>query len=101
MILEFSIVPMGKGVHLSEAVARIAQLVDQSGLDYQLTAMGTIVEGKWDDVMDLIRRCHELMKQDHERVLTTIHIDDKGDRKGLIRAKVEAVRKRVDKELRT
>ena len=31
----------------------------QSGLDYELHAMGTIVEGELDEVLDLMRRCIE------------------------------------------
>jgi len=101
MILEFSIVPMGKGAHLSESVARIAVLIDKSGLDYQLTAMGTLVEGNWDNLMALVKQCHDELKRDHERVYTTIRIDDKGGAKGLLRGKVEAVEKHAGKKLRT
>ena len=100
MIVEFSITPIGKGESLSEDVARVLDLVDKSGLPYKLTPMGTIVEGEWDEVMDLIRECHHLMRERAPRVATWIHIDDRKGAAGRIRHKVEAVEKRLGRELR-
>jgi uncharacterized protein (TIGR00106 family) len=99
MILEFSIVPMGSDAHLAAKVARILDEVDRSGLPYQLTAMGTLVEGEWDEVMALVKRCHAILKSDFERVLTTIRIDDKGEKKGLIEGKVAAVEQALGRKL--
>jgi uncharacterized protein (TIGR00106 family) len=62
MVIEFSVVPVGQGEELAGAVARVLDIIDRSGLPYQLTAMGTLVEGDWDEVMGLVRRCHEAMR---------------------------------------
>ena len=74
MIVEFSVVPIGRGETLSGLVARVLDIVDQSGLPYQLTAMGTIVEGDWDEIFGLIRRCHETMRGQAGRVSTHITV---------------------------
>jgi uncharacterized protein (TIGR00106 family) len=100
MIVEFSITPLGKGESLSQDVAMVLDLVDKSGLDYRLTPMGTIIEGEWDEVLALIKRCHEAMLQRANRVSTWIHIDDRKGAKGRIRHKVEAVEKRLGRELK-
>ena len=76
MIAELSIFPIGKGVHLSEYVAPIIELIEKSGLDYKMTPMGTVIEGDTDKVFDLIRACHKKMAQDSDRVITNIKIDD-------------------------
>ncbi len=99
MIVEFSITPIGKGESLSEDIAQLLELVDKSGLDYRLTPMGTIVEGEWGEVLDLIRRCHETMLQRADRVATWIHIDDRKGAKDRIRYKIEAVEKELGREL--
>ncbi|MFQ6089940.1 MAG: MTH1187 family thiamine-binding protein [Candidatus Bipolaricaulia bacterium] len=99
MIVEFSITPIGKGESLSEDVALILDLVDKSGLPYRLTPMGTIVEGEWDEVMGLIKRCHRLMQERAPRVATWIHIDDRKGATGRIHHKVEAVERRLGREL--
>ena len=56
VIAEFTLVPLGKGESLSPYVARISRVIRRSGLRNQLTPMGTIVEGNWDNVFGLIRK---------------------------------------------
>ena len=101
MIVEFTVVPLDKGPHLSDHLAPVIDLVDRSGLDYRFTPMGTIVEGDWDPVMDLIRRCHEAMRAGSERVVTTVKIDDHAGRTGRISGKTESVEKRLGRDLKT
>jgi len=101
MLAEFSIVPLGKGKHLSKCVAEALSLVDESGLDYRLHAMGTEVEGSWDEVMGLIRRCHQRAAKRCERVYTQIKIDDFRGRTGMLRSKVKAVERKVGRKLKT
>ena len=59
VLLEMSITPLGKGESVSAYVAECVDIIDRSGLDYELHAMGTIVEGELDQVLDLMRRCIE------------------------------------------
>jgi uncharacterized protein (TIGR00106 family) len=100
MIIEFSVVPIGHGESLAEPVARILDLVDKSGLPYQLTAMGTIVEGDWDEVLGLVRRCHEAMRDDGGRVYTHITIDDRPRTSGRIAGKVREVEESLGRPLK-
>ncbi|HBR10009.1 MTH1187 family thiamine-binding protein [Candidatus Bipolaricaulota bacterium] len=101
MLAEFSIVPLGKGESLSKDVAVVLDLVDRSGLSYQLTSMGTIVEGDPDEVFALIKRCHETMRQRANRVLTTIRIDDRAGKAGRMEAKTRRVEEKLAKKLVT
>jgi uncharacterized protein (TIGR00106 family) len=100
VIAEFSIVPVGKGEELAGAVARILDIVDRSGLPYQVTAMGTLVEGEGDEVFALIRECHAEMRKHAPRVLTRISIDDREKARGRLKGKVEDVEKILGRELR-
>lgn len=77
MLAEFSIVPLGKGASVSAYIARVLGIVASSGVSYKANPMGTVLEGDWDSVLDLIKKCHEELMQDSERVLTTIKIDDR------------------------
>ncbi len=72
-------------------MARVLDLVDKSGLPYQLTAMGTIVEGDWDGVLALIRRCHETMRGQASRVTTHITVDDRDRASDRIKGKIREV----------
>jgi len=100
MIVEFSIVPIGRGEELAGLVARVIDVVDRSGLPYQLTSMGTIVEGNWDEGMGLIKDCHRTMRRQASRVLTRISIDDRQGPARRMRRKVEAVEKVLGRSLR-
>ena len=91
MLAQFSVFPVGSKESLSRDVAKILDIIDKSGLTYKFTPMSTIVEGNWDDVMALVKKCHNRMRRAHNRVYTSIVIDDrKGARKRLT-GKVEAV----------
>jgi uncharacterized protein (TIGR00106 family) len=100
MIVEFSVVPIGRGETLAGPVARILDIVDKSGLPYQLTAMGTLVEGDWDDVLALVRRCHEAMRGEDGRVYTHITIDDRPGTSGRIAGKVREVEEALGRGLK-
>ena len=91
MIIEFSIVPLGKGESVGELIAKVVDIVDTSGLPYKLTAMGTIVEGEWDNLMELLKECHFKMKQYSSRVMTFVTIDDREQAMERLNGKVEDV----------
>ena len=68
VLLEFSMAPAGKGESVSEYVARILDVIDKSGVPYQLTPMGTILEGEWTQVMGVVTACFEALKADCNRI---------------------------------
>lgn len=79
LIVEVSMSPLGENASVSKQVAKIVDIIDQSGLSYQLGPMGTCIEGEWKDIMNVIQKCYEQLKNDSERISFFI----KGDwRKG-------------------
>ncbi len=101
MVVNFSIVPIGNEGSLSGHVAEILKIVSESGIDYKLHAMGTILEGDWDKIMGLIKKCHKKALKDSDRILTTITIDDHKGRTGRISGKVKSVERKLGKRLKT
>jgi len=101
MLVELSMIPIGSGESLREPVAKVLDIIDRSGLPYQLTAMGTLIEGDWDEVMGLISACHQALRQSHRRVLTTIKIDDLEGAQGRLKAKVHSVESALGRTLKT
>ncbi len=99
MLTKFSIIPLGQGTHLSKQIAQIINIINESGLDYQLTSMGTIVEGNWKEIMDLIEKCHKHAFSFADRVYTTIAIDDFKGRTSRLKRKVESVEKILGKDV--
>ncbi|MEM8946150.1 MAG: MTH1187 family thiamine-binding protein [Planctomycetota bacterium] len=91
VLLEMSIVPMGVGESVSKYVAECVELVDQSGLDYELHSMGTIVEGELADVVTLMQRCIEAMANHSDRVSCAAKLDYRKGHSGRLRSKVASV----------
>ncbi|MBI5571011.1 MAG: MTH1187 family thiamine-binding protein [Desulfomonile tiedjei] len=96
MLAEISISPLDKGAYgLSRYVAGTIRIIQESGLDYEMHAMGTLIEGPSDKVFDVIRRCHENMRAQSDRVVTSIKIDDRKGVEGSIRRKVQSVEEKL------
>ena len=99
MLAQFSVFPVGSKESLSKDVAKILDIIDKSGLTYRFTPMSTIVEGNWEAVMALIKKCHDRMKKSHNRIYTSIVIDDRKGAKKRMTGKVEAVEKVLNRKL--
>jgi uncharacterized protein (TIGR00106 family) len=91
MLAAFSITPLGGSDSVSPAVAEAVRLVRESGLPNETNAMFTNVEGDWDEVMALLKRCVDRVAQDAPRVSVVIKIDHRPGVSGAITAKVDAV----------
>jgi uncharacterized protein (TIGR00106 family) len=100
VLLEMSIVPIGKGESVSQYVARCIDLVDQSGLDYELHAMGTIVEGELGQVLALMQQCIEEVAKSANRVTCTAKIDYRQGVAGGIKSKVASVEHKLGRPAR-
>jgi uncharacterized protein (TIGR00106 family) len=100
MLLEFSVVPVGTGSSMGEFLANVMRLVDESGLPYKLNPMGTVVEGRWEDVMGLVRKCHDSVMEGAERAVTTIKIDDRKGKTNMLESKIRSVEERLGRELK-
>lgn len=100
VVVEVSIVPVGTGASsLSEYVAGcVAVLKEAKEITYQLTSMGTIIEGELDRVLEVIRQMHEQpFEKGVKRVVTTIRVDDRRDKRLTMSGKVAAVEARLGK----
>ncbi len=93
MLLQLSIVPLGRGRSISPDVADVVKIIQASGLDYRVTATATILEGNWDQLTEVAKKCHLKMREKTERVLTFMKIDDYADRTQRITRAVEAIEK--------
>ena len=100
MLVEFSIVPIGMGESVSQYVAECIKIVEDSGLSYKINPMGTVVEGEYDEVMALVKRCHLRIVDLCPRVITTVKIDDRRGAKGVIDRKILSVEKKLGKKLK-
>jgi uncharacterized protein (TIGR00106 family) len=95
VIINFSIFPLDKGDSLSSYVARAIKIIDQSGLSYELTAMGTSIEGEYSEVMDVVGRCFQALEKDCNRVYLALKADYRKGPGGRLKGKVESVKQKL------
>ena len=100
-LMEFSIIPLDKGFSFSTYVAQVLTLVAESGLDYQLTPMGTIVEGEWDDLWSLLNRCFRHLEKNSTRISLQVKFDYRKGPGGRIGSKVRSVEQKAGRPLKT
>jgi uncharacterized protein (TIGR00106 family) len=97
-VAQISIVPVGTGsASISDYVAGALRTVKESGLKFELSSMGTCVEGDVESILELVRKMHEGgFDQGAVRVLTSVTLDDRRDKELSIDGKKTAVRNKVD-----
>ena len=74
-IVDFSIFPIGKEESVSKYASRAVKIIKDSGLPHHIGPMGTSIEGEWDEVMLVVKRCMEELKKDCPRLYMTMKVD--------------------------
>jgi uncharacterized protein (TIGR00106 family) len=95
---ELTIIPIGtSGTSLSKYVTAAIAALDSTGIKYQLSGMGTLLEAENpDELFEAIKVAHEaVFKEGMDRVVTNIKIDDRRDRERTIDDKVRSVEEKL------
>jgi uncharacterized protein (TIGR00106 family) len=100
MVMELTIIPLGGGRSISGDIADLVVIIEGSGLDYRMTAFGTLIEGSWDQLMDLAKQCHFETRKKNERVLTMMRLDDYGEGTGEIGGAVNRVERKLGRTVK-
>ena len=97
-VAEISIVPLGTETpSISKYVARTVKVLQQEkDIKYEITAMGTIIEGDLDKILTVAKKMHEeVFAEGVARVLTVIKIDDPRDKALSMKGKVDSLRREL------
>ncbi len=100
VVLEFSMFPLDKGESLSSYVARSLDVVQSSGLAYQCHAMGTLLEGPYDEVMEVVAKCFRVMAADCRRIECSIKLDYREGHQGRLDSKVRSVEAKLGRPVK-
>ncbi len=92
-VMEISVVPLGtSSPSVSDYVADCVKVLEEEGLRYEVTPMGTQVEGDLEDLLRAVRKMHEVpFRKGALRVVTTVKIDDRRDKPLTLEGKRQAV----------
>ncbi len=96
VIVDLCVVPMGVGVSVSEFVTVCEKVIRESGLKSQLHAYGTNIEGEWDEVFAVVKRCHVVL---HDagvpRISSSMRFGTRTDKSFSIEDKVRSVEEKM------
>lgn len=99
--MEFTLIPLDKGSSFSKYVAGTVSIIKDSGLDYRLNPMGTVVEGDWDELLALLTRCYRNLEKDSDRISLSVKFDIRKGVKGALKNKIKSVQEKSDFEIST
>lgn len=100
MLVGFSIVPVGTGSSIGDQLAIVLNIVDKSGIPYKAGPMHTVIEGEWEEIMPLIKKCRDELMKKEDRVVISITIDDRKGKLNRIEEKVASIEKRLGTTLK-
>ena len=95
VIIDLSIFPIDKGTSVSPYVARIVQIIENSGLSHELNSMGTCIEGDWPAVLEVVDQCFKDLQKDCDRIYLTMKADYRKDRTDGLSGKVASVKSKL------
>lgn len=92
VIVDLCVVPIGVGVSVSKYIAACERVIQEAGLSHQLHAYGTNIEGDWDAVFAVVKRCHEVVHDmGAPRISTTLRVGTRTDRPQTMADKLRSV----------
>jgi len=96
VLIDFTIIPLGVGVSLSQYVASCHEIFEKRNITSTLHANGTNLEGEWDEVMSAIKECHEQIHQSGvPRIASIIKLGTRIDRKQTMDDKIKSVKSKL------
>ena len=90
--IDLCLVPIGVGTSLSPYIKECIEVIKSEGLNYELGANGTAIEGEWDKVFECVKKCHEkIHSKGAPRIYTTMKVNTRTDKEQKFSDKVKSV----------
>lgn len=92
VLLEFAIFPTGKGESISSYVSKVIEVIRESGVSYQLTPMGTIIEtNTLPEALAIVQQSYDVLAQDCDRVYSSLKFDIRKGKSECMTQKIKSV----------
>lgn len=97
-LMNFAIFPIDKGDHIGEYVSKVVQHIKESGLTYQFSPMGTIIEAETvTELLKVVDEAYKIMDPISDRIYCVMNMDYNKNKSNMIKSKTESVEKRIGK----
>ena len=97
VLLEMSMFPTDKSESKSKEVSEIIKIIRESGVNYQLTAMATLIETQTiSEALALVEKCYlKLEELGCNRVYSTLKFDIRIGHENRLKTKIESIEKHI------
>jgi uncharacterized protein YqgV (UPF0045/DUF77 family) len=79
MLLELTVQAKGKGRQAGDTAAELARIIEACGLYHQAKKKSTVLEGSWDELMAVARKCHDAVLKSNRKIVTVMRAVDGPD----------------------
>ena len=101
VLVEFAMFPTDKGESVSSYVSRIIKVIDESGVNYKLTPMGTVFETETvDEALSVLKNSYEVLAPDCNRVYATVKFDIRKNRSNRMSQKIASIETKLGREVK-
>ncbi len=99
VLLEFAMFPTSDncrdGSSVSKEVSKIIKAIDESGVNYKLTPMGTVVETKtFKEALSVLELAYEQLK-DCDRIYSSLKFDIRKNSDNRLETKIESIKQKI------
>jgi len=96
VLMQFAMFPTDKGASSSPYVSRVIAMIRESGLPYQLSAMGTIIETEsLEEAQSVVNKAYSLLQEDCSRVFCTVTFDIRDGKTGRMKQKIASIEEKI------
>lgn len=100
VLVEFAMFPTDKGESVSPYVSRIIKMIDQSGIPYKLTPMGTVFETEtMEEALQIINDAYKQLEKDCNRVYSVVKFDIRKGKSNRMIQKIKSVEEKLGKKV--
>lgn len=95
-LVALAIAPFGVGDELSEEVAKVVQVIRNSGLKNRTYSMFTEIEGEWDDVMKVVKDATFTLAQKGIRTEVVMKMDIRSGFENMMDGKIQRMEDKIN-----
>ncbi len=97
VLMSYAMFPTDKGTSVSEFVSKIVKMVSESGYEYKLSAMGTIVETETlEQALEVVNKSYKILEPHSGRVYSTVTFDIQPNKPiGRIKGKIKSIEDKI------
>jgi len=99
VLLEFAMFPTDKtGDSASESVSKVIRMIKESGVNYKLTAMGTVIETEtMEEALDIVNKSYKVLEPIANRVYSSVKLDIRKGKSNRLEQKIESIESKIGK----